>query len=93
MSGLSFTEHPATVGESYSQHMRSAFSFSFEMICGGLACFLHGIFPFLFTTTGSSTIRRLHERMVQNRALLHGKPPLRPNQQANVPTAVNSSPL
>ncbi len=68
MSSLSFTEHPATVGESYFQHLRTAFSFSFGMICGGLACLVHGVFPFLFTTTGSSKIRSLHERMVLHRA-------------------------
>jgi hypothetical protein len=28
---------------------------------------MHGIFPFLFTKTGSSTIARLHDRMIANR--------------------------
>ncbi len=67
MPRLSFTEHPRAVGETYLEHLRSAARFSAAMIAGGLACLLHGIFPFLFTTTGSSTIRRLHERMVVNR--------------------------
>jgi hypothetical protein len=30
------------------------------MIGGGLACLVHGIFPFLFSQTGSRTIRELH---------------------------------
>ena len=68
MPGLSFSEHPATVGETYWQHLRSAAGFSFDMIRGGLACLVHGVFPFLFTTTGSSVIRNLHERLVVNRA-------------------------
>lgn len=63
----SFTEHPRSVGETYLQHLHSAWSFSAAMIGGGLACFVHGLFPFLCTTTGSSAIRRLHERMVVNR--------------------------
>jgi hypothetical protein len=63
-----FTEHPAAVNESYAEHLGSAWSFAFQLIGGGIACFLHGIFPFLFVTTGSSTIRVLHERMVTNRA-------------------------
>lgn len=84
MTAISFTEHPATVGENYGQHMRSAFGFSFAMICGGLACFVHGIFPFLFTTTGSSTIRRLHERMIRNRAMVHG-------DAATLPSGSNSA--
>lgn len=71
MTNISFTAHPATVGESYAEHLRSSFSFSFAMICGGLACFVHGVFPFLFTTTGSSTIRGLHERMILHRGKVH----------------------
>jgi hypothetical protein len=68
MPRLSFTEHPRSVGETYLQHLHSAWSFSASMIGGGLACFVHGLFPFLCTSTGSSAIRRLHERMVVNRA-------------------------
>lgn len=67
MTTLSFTQHPSSVGETYGQHLRSALSFSFSMISGGLACMVHGVFPFLFTNTGSSKIRSLHERMVLNR--------------------------
>jgi hypothetical protein len=37
------------------------------MIIGGIACLLHGIFPFLFVRTGSDQIRLLHERMVTHR--------------------------
>ncbi len=62
-----FTSHPASVNESYVEHLGSACSFAFPMIGAGFACLLHGLFPFLFVTTGSSTIRGLHERMVVNR--------------------------
>ncbi len=62
-----FTAHPASVNESYAEHLGSAWSFAFRMICAGVACFLHGLFPFLFGSTGSSTICELHERMVTNR--------------------------
>ncbi len=72
-----FTEHPATVGETYFEHMGMAFSFAFRMLGGGLACLLHGIFPFLFLTTGSQTIQRLHDRMVLNR-VQPGKVPAAP---------------
>ena len=37
------------------------------MLRGSLACFIHGVFPFLCLTTGSRTIRDLHERMVTHR--------------------------
>lgn len=63
-----FTVHPASVNETYVEHFGSAWSFGLQMIGAGVACCLHGLFPFLFCTTGSSTIRQLHERMVTNRA-------------------------
>jgi hypothetical protein len=68
MAKLSFTEHPTAVGESYFQHMGSAAGFGFSMIAGGCACLLHGLLPFAFTSTGSRTIMRLHERMVTHRS-------------------------
>lgn len=62
-----FNDHPASVGETYSEHFRAASSFGVEMILGGLACLIHGLFPFLFKNTGSQAICRLHDRMVVNR--------------------------
>ena len=62
-----FTEHPASVGETYWQHFMHASSFGTRMILGGFACMLHGFFPFLFVKTGSDQIRTLHGRMVINR--------------------------
>lgn len=62
-----FTEHPASVGETYGEHLVMATRFGTRMILGGLACLLHGIFPFLFVKTGSAQIATLHERMVRNR--------------------------
>ncbi|MEM7443301.1 MAG: DUF6356 family protein [Pseudomonadota bacterium] len=63
-----FNDHPASVGESYWQHMGVAFSFAGSMIAAGFACFIHGLFPFLFVKTGSRTITGLHDRMVLNRS-------------------------
>jgi hypothetical protein len=62
-----FTEHPASVGETYFQHLGMAFSFGARMVAAGCACLLHGLFPWLFTTTGSDAVRALHGRMVENR--------------------------
>lgn len=67
MSKLSFSEHPAAVGETYLEHMGVATGFGLSMIVGGFACLVHGILPFAFTSTGSRTIVRLHDRMVANR--------------------------
>ena len=58
-----FTAHPATVSETYLEHLRFAATTGFWMVLGGLACILHGLFPFLCTTVGSRTIRRLYDRL------------------------------
>ena len=62
-----FTTHPDSVGESYFQHMGMAFSFALTMLLSAIAGLIHGVFPFLFVKTGSSTITRLYERMVSRR--------------------------
>ena len=62
-----FTEHPASVDETYAEHMGVAFGFSLRMCLGGLACLVHAFLPFLFVKTGSETITELHERMVNHR--------------------------
>jgi len=63
----SFREHPASVGETYVEHMGVATSFGFTLIKAGLACLVHAFLPFLFTTTGKRTIEDLHYRMVTHR--------------------------
>jgi hypothetical protein len=63
-----FTEHPASVGETYGQHFAHATGFGLRMIAGGLACMLHGLLPFLFVRTGSRQISKLHGTMVTGRA-------------------------
>ncbi|MEQ8355196.1 MAG: DUF6356 family protein [Kiloniellaceae bacterium] len=62
-----FTEHPATVGETYWQHLASAWGFSWRMMLASLACLVHALLPFLFEKTGSRSITQLHDRMVTNR--------------------------
>ena len=63
-----FTAHPASVGESYTQHLGVATRFGLRMIAGGLGALAHGVFPFLFTTPGSRTISALHAEIVAKRA-------------------------
>jgi uncharacterized protein DUF6356 len=63
-----FTEHPDSVGETYLQHAAMATGFGMRMLCGGMACLLHAIFPFAFRRTGSECITELYDRMVIHRA-------------------------
>jgi hypothetical protein len=69
-----FTQHPRSVGESYFEHMGSATVFGSRMVVAGCACLLHGIFPFLFVTTGSQTVRHLHDRMITHRSRQRAAP-------------------
>ena len=58
-----FNEHPASVGESYFEHLLNAGYFAARMMLGGMACLIHAVFPFLFVKTGSRTMDKLHRRM------------------------------
>ena len=62
-----FREHPASVGETYVEHLGVATSFGLSLIRAGLACLIHAVLPFLFTAYGRSTIADLHRRMVTHR--------------------------
>lgn len=61
------TDHPASVGETYAGHARSALSFAGPLFLAALACAVHAVLPFLFKTTGSRIVTRLHDRMVTHR--------------------------
>lgn len=67
-----FLDHPASVGESYGEHFGVATRFGARMIAGGVGAILHGIFPFLFRTTGSRTVAALHADLSAKRP---GPPP------------------
>jgi hypothetical protein len=54
-----FTGHPNEVGETYLEHGLFACRYGAKMTAGGVAAFLHGIFPFLFKSTGSRITREL----------------------------------
>ena len=62
-----FTNHPRTVGETYFEHLGTAWSFSASLALGAMACLLHGLFPFAFQTSASRRVRDLHDRMVTHR--------------------------
>lgn len=54
-----FTAHPASVGETYSEHLRFALQVGARMMLGGLAATIHALFPFLFITTASRALETL----------------------------------
>jgi hypothetical protein len=67
-----FTQHPASVGETYFQHARAAGAFGLRMLVGGTACLIHAVFPFLFIRTGGDCVADLHSRIVVRRGNTSG---------------------
>ncbi len=62
-----FTEHPASVDETYFEHVGVALGFCYKMFFGALVCLIHAFLPFLFVKTGSQVITGLYDTMVTNR--------------------------
>lgn len=58
-----FTAHPASVGESYWQHMGFALRFAGLLFAAAFCALTHAILPFLFEKTASNIIKRLHHRL------------------------------
>ncbi len=58
-----FIDHPASVDESYFQHMAFAFKFSMRLFACAGAALVHAIIPCFFEKTASKAICQMHERM------------------------------
>ena len=58
-----FLDHPATVNETYFQHMRFALTFAFWLTLAGLAALVHAFIPAACETTASRILRRLVAKM------------------------------
>lgn len=58
-----FIDHPASVDESYFEHMRFAASFAFWLAVAAGAAAVHAVIPAMCESTASRIITRLHNRM------------------------------
>lgn len=63
-----FLDHPASVDETYLQHMRFAFTFAFWLGLAAAAALVHAIIPALCETTASRILKRLHTRIANRHA-------------------------
>jgi hypothetical protein len=68
-----FTDHPASVDETYFGHMAFAAWFSSRLFIAGGAALVHAFLPFLCETTASRIVRELYER-TSNRKPHHAGP-------------------
>ncbi len=57
-----FTSHPASVGETYFEHLGMALGFAGRMLIATIVCAIHAVLPFLFEKTGSRLIADLYHR-------------------------------
>jgi hypothetical protein len=57
-----FTDHPASVDESYGEHFLFATRFSATLFAAAFAALVHAIIPGLFDKTASRIVARLYER-------------------------------
>lgn len=62
-----FTSHPASVNETYFEHMLVALSFFARFALGAVVLLVHAFLPFLFCRTGSRIINNLHQSMISHR--------------------------
>jgi Family of unknown function (DUF6356) len=69
-----FSEHPASVGETYGEHFRVATSFAGQLALAAGAAAVHAVVPSLCTTSASTRICALHERMATRAQAEH--PPI-----------------
>lgn len=74
-----FTDHPAMVGETYPEHMRTALSFAGPLARASAGAFVHAFLPFLCVTTASDTVKGLYGRMTRRCASCKQGPVHRPD--------------
>lgn len=65
-----FQDHPASVGETYLEHVGVALSFALPLLVASMCCLVHAVLPFTFEKTGSGIVRNLYVRMVTHRSKL-----------------------
>lgn len=58
-----FLHHPATVDETYFQHMLFALRFAVSLFAAAGAALVHAFVPCMFEKTASRIITRLYERI------------------------------
>jgi hypothetical protein len=57
-----FLAHPASVGETYFEHMAFAGWFAARLAAAAFAAAVHAVLPFCFERTASGIIAELYER-------------------------------
>lgn len=69
-----FTEHPASVGETYFEHFIVASTFFAKLFIASVVCLVHAFLPFMFEKTGSGMIAKMYNDMVAHRDKREAQP-------------------
>jgi TolA-binding protein len=64
-----FTEHPRSQRMTYCEHFKRAAWTALRMAGGAAALVVHSVFPFVFQTTGSDTVKALHGELKEHGAI------------------------
>ena len=62
-----FTDHPASVGQTYFEHFKFAVKISASLLKAFSACLIHAVYPPLYKNTASASIAELHNRIEQRK--------------------------
>lgn len=54
-----FTGHPASVGETYTEHFGVAIRYSGKMFAAAFCALVHAFLPFMFEKTASGIVRKM----------------------------------
>jgi hypothetical protein len=63
-----FTEHPRSLGMSWSEHGAGAVKISAELMGASLAALVHAAVPGLFTETAGKTVARIYGHIQSRKA-------------------------
>ncbi|MGB3733916.1 MAG: DUF6356 family protein [Ilumatobacter sp.] len=58
-----FTEHPASVGETYGEHFKVAAGFAGSLAIAAMAAAVHAVVPSRCSKTASKRITAMHQQM------------------------------
>ena len=73
-----FIDHPEATGETYLQHLAFTIVMAGRLVLVGFVLLAHGIFPFLFTRTGSHQLDRIWRIMTRRK--MQVKTPIEVNE-------------
>ena len=87
-----FTEHPRQAGESYCEHFRFAGVTSLKLLSLGVVSLVHGLCPFLCTSTVSHYVPILGDELRERRESVQ-RPSSEPTNSIDLNTAVPQVPI